>query len=153
MSFLSRLLVLDHHLDHLGDLGGLVEDPDERPLRGGDVHEDFAGPQNQGGRSYHVIGFDIFHLTIPFLLRNLLGCGRYIAFTCIFVQSHIITLITLNYIYGNKMAEIRPIETDFVHLARLALSGRPQDVQVFLHRAAKKYRDAVPELAERSTIC
>jgi SpoVK/Ycf46/Vps4 family AAA+-type ATPase len=45
------------------------------------------------------------------------------------------------------MAEIRPIETDFVHLARLALSGRPQDVQVFLHRAAKKYRDAVPDLA------
>lgn len=45
------------------------------------------------------------------------------------------------------MAEIRPIETDFVHLARLALSGRPQDVQVFLHRAAKKYRAAAPELA------
>jgi SpoVK/Ycf46/Vps4 family AAA+-type ATPase len=45
------------------------------------------------------------------------------------------------------MAEIGPIESDFVHLARLALSGRPQDVQVFLHRASKKYRDAVPELA------
>src|ERR1700681_4449412 len=45
------------------------------------------------------------------------------------------------------MAELRPIETDFVHLARLALSGRPQDLQLFLHRAAKKYRDVVPELA------
>ena len=45
------------------------------------------------------------------------------------------------------MAEIRPIETDFVHLARLALSGRPQDVQVFLHRAAKKYREDVPDLS------
>ena len=45
------------------------------------------------------------------------------------------------------MAEIRPIETDFVHLAQLALSGRPQDVQVFLHRAAKKYREEVPDLS------
>lgn len=36
------------------------------------------------------------------------------------------------------MAESGSIENDFVHLARLALSGRPQDVQAYLHRVAKR---------------
>jgi SpoVK/Ycf46/Vps4 family AAA+-type ATPase len=41
------------------------------------------------------------------------------------------------------------VEIDFVHLARLALAGRPQDVQLFVHRSAKKYRPTHPELAEK----
>jgi SpoVK/Ycf46/Vps4 family AAA+-type ATPase len=40
------------------------------------------------------------------------------------------------------------IETDFMHLARLALTGRAQDVQLLLHRAVKRYRTASPKLAE-----
>jgi len=43
------------------------------------------------------------------------------------------------------------ISNDFAHLARLALSGRPQDVQLFLHRAAKRYRKDLPELADQLT--
>lgn len=49
------------------------------------------------------------------------------------------------------MSDTRKIEKDIVHLARVALSGRPQDVQQFLHRIAKAYRDAAPEVAEQVT--
>ncbi|WP_028351434.1 AAA family ATPase [Bradyrhizobium murdochi] len=43
------------------------------------------------------------------------------------------------------------IETDFLQLARTALSGRIQDVQVVLRRAAKRYQQAVPQFAEALT--
>ena len=39
------------------------------------------------------------------------------------------------------------IENDLVHLARIALAGRAQDVQTFLHRVAKRHRVSHPELA------
>jgi SpoVK/Ycf46/Vps4 family AAA+-type ATPase len=41
------------------------------------------------------------------------------------------------------------IEGDLVHLARLALSGRAQDIQLFLHKSSKKYGTARPALAEK----
>jgi SpoVK/Ycf46/Vps4 family AAA+-type ATPase len=37
---------------------------------------------------------------------------------------------------------------DFVHLARLALTGRPQDVQLLVHRTSKRYRPDFPEMAD-----
>ncbi|MEQ1756026.1 MAG: ATP-binding protein [Micropepsaceae bacterium] len=40
------------------------------------------------------------------------------------------------------------IEADFLQLARIALSGRPQDVQVILRRAAKRYYPSVPRFAD-----
>ncbi|MEQ8585604.1 MAG: AAA family ATPase [Thalassobaculaceae bacterium] len=40
------------------------------------------------------------------------------------------------------MADKFDIEDNFVHLARIALSGRPQDVQTFLHRVAKRTESA-----------
>lgn len=40
------------------------------------------------------------------------------------------------------------LETDFVHLARIALTGRAQDVQLLLHRVLKRYRAAHPSLAD-----
>jgi hypothetical protein len=43
------------------------------------------------------------------------------------------------------------IETDFLQLARIALSGRTQDVQVVLRRAAKRYHASVPQLADALT--
>jgi SpoVK/Ycf46/Vps4 family AAA+-type ATPase len=43
------------------------------------------------------------------------------------------------------------IAKDFVHLARLALTGRPQDVQLLVHRAIKRYRATFPEMAESLT--
>lgn len=43
------------------------------------------------------------------------------------------------------------IEADFLRLARIALSGRTQDVQVILRRAAKRYHASVPELANGLT--
>jgi SpoVK/Ycf46/Vps4 family AAA+-type ATPase len=39
------------------------------------------------------------------------------------------------------------IENDLVHLARVALSGRQQDVTALLHRFAKNYRDNAPVIA------
>jgi SpoVK/Ycf46/Vps4 family AAA+-type ATPase len=43
------------------------------------------------------------------------------------------------------------IEADFLQLARIALSGRIQDVHVILRRAAKRYHPAVPQLADAIT--
>ncbi|MBZ0149394.1 MAG: ATP-binding protein, partial [Pseudorhodoplanes sp.] len=43
------------------------------------------------------------------------------------------------------------IETDFLQLARIALSGRTQDVQVVLRRAAKRYHSLVPQFADALT--
>jgi SpoVK/Ycf46/Vps4 family AAA+-type ATPase len=40
---------------------------------------------------------------------------------------------------------------DFAQLARLALSGRSQDVQLLLQRAVKRYRPQLPDLAEALT--
>lgn len=37
--------------------------------------------------------------------------------------------------------------TDIVHLARLAMSGRPQDVQTYVRRLARRYQNQQPELA------
>ena len=39
------------------------------------------------------------------------------------------------------------IGSDFVHLARLALTGRPQDVQLQIRRVAKRYRERFPEMS------
>lgn len=47
------------------------------------------------------------------------------------------------------MDQNKKFSDDIVHLARLALSGRAQDVQVFIHRAAKRYREELPDLAEQ----
>jgi SpoVK/Ycf46/Vps4 family AAA+-type ATPase len=46
------------------------------------------------------------------------------------------------------MAENSPLPDDFIQLARLALTGRPQDIQLLIHRIAKKYRDTLPKMAE-----
>lgn len=43
------------------------------------------------------------------------------------------------------------LATELVHLARLALAGRPQDVHVHLRKLAKRYRDPLPETAESLT--
>lgn len=45
----------------------------------------------------------------------------------------------------------KTLKADFVQLARIALSGRAQDIQVLLHRAAKRYRAEAPEFAEALT--
>lgn len=42
----------------------------------------------------------------------------------------------------------KDIETDFLKLARIALSGRVQDIQLLIHKATKKYKDAFPQLSE-----
>jgi Cdc6-like AAA superfamily ATPase len=44
--------------------------------------------------------------------------------------------------------EKQKLEADLVHLARVALSGRAQDVQVVVQRLAKRHRSAAPGLAE-----
>lgn len=44
------------------------------------------------------------------------------------------------------------VEADFLQLARIALSGRAQDVQVVLHRVIKRYHSELPKFAEALTI-
>lgn len=39
------------------------------------------------------------------------------------------------------------LQDDVIHLARIALSGRMQDVVSMLHRIAKNHRDALPDMA------
>jgi SpoVK/Ycf46/Vps4 family AAA+-type ATPase len=47
------------------------------------------------------------------------------------------------------MAEKKLIqEKDLVQLARIALTGRAQDIQIIIHRLIKQYRDGRPELAD-----
>jgi MoxR-like ATPase len=43
------------------------------------------------------------------------------------------------------------LSSDFVHLARLALTGRAQDVQLFVRRLARRYQTTSPELASPLT--
>lgn len=45
------------------------------------------------------------------------------------------------------MGETEATNEDLFHLARLALVGRNQDVQTFIQRLARRYRESVPELA------
>jgi SpoVK/Ycf46/Vps4 family AAA+-type ATPase len=40
------------------------------------------------------------------------------------------------------------ISKDFLQLARVALTGRPQDVQLLIHRASKKYKASDPTLTD-----
>jgi len=37
---------------------------------------------------------------------------------------------------------------DFIQLARTALAGRPQDIQLLIHRASKKYHEALPKMTD-----
>lgn len=48
-----------------------------------------------------------------------------------------------------QMEEVENIGIDVVHLARLALGGRPQDVQLLIRRLAKRYRSRYPDAASQ----
>jgi len=54
-----------------------------------------------------------------------------------------------------KQGDPRPVDEqaektkDLVQLARLALAGRPQDVQTYVTRMSRKYRKLVPDLGEQ----
>jgi MoxR-like ATPase len=49
------------------------------------------------------------------------------------------------------MTAIPKLETDFVNLARVALSGRRQDVQQLLYRLSRAHRETAPGLAQALT--
>jgi SpoVK/Ycf46/Vps4 family AAA+-type ATPase len=49
------------------------------------------------------------------------------------------------------MDESEETREEIVHLSRLALAGRPQDVQLYIRRLAKRYRELAPELSTRLT--
>jgi SpoVK/Ycf46/Vps4 family AAA+-type ATPase len=49
------------------------------------------------------------------------------------------------------MSEDKNTDTDLIQLARIALGGRNQDIQVLLHRIAKRRRDSNPSLANQIT--
>lgn len=40
------------------------------------------------------------------------------------------------------------LSKDFLQLARIALTGRPQDIQLSIHRASKRYKASYPELTD-----
>ncbi|MFS2186026.1 AAA family ATPase [Mucilaginibacter sp. Mucisp84] len=43
---------------------------------------------------------------------------------------------------------LKDLSIDFIQLARTALTGRQQDVQLIIHRASKKFKEFNPELTE-----
>jgi SpoVK/Ycf46/Vps4 family AAA+-type ATPase len=43
------------------------------------------------------------------------------------------------------------VESDFVQFARLALSGRSQDIQLYIRRMAKRYQSSLPKLSDALT--
>lgn len=45
-------------------------------------------------------------------------------------------------------SKINELPADFLQLARVALTGRKQDIQLILHRASKKFRDSYPEFTD-----
>ena len=47
------------------------------------------------------------------------------------------------------MDEITEKTKDIVQLSRLALAGRPQDVQTYVTRMSRKYQKLAPELGEQ----
>ncbi len=49
------------------------------------------------------------------------------------------------------MADKHDLATDFVHLARLGLTGRVQDLQLHVRRVAKRHRETRPDLAKQLT--
>lgn len=50
--------------------------------------------------------------------------------------------------YKNKNEKMNDIKGDFLQLARIALTGRLQDVQLVLHRASKKLKVTYPDLSD-----
>lgn len=46
------------------------------------------------------------------------------------------------------MNETLQLQDDFRQLARIALTGRPQDVQLLIHRVSKKYKNVFPQMTE-----
>lgn len=51
--------------------------------------------------------------------------------------------------YEDVLEENRQLREFLVHLARLALTGRPQDVQAYIARIGRRVRATVPALAEQ----
>lgn len=49
------------------------------------------------------------------------------------------------------MADVKIKDDELVHIARLALAGRPQDVQTFIRRLARRYQGEMPAIAEQLT--
>src|ERR1041385_7015589 len=43
---------------------------------------------------------------------------------------------------------LRLVLDDIVQLARLSLTGRPQDVQLYVRRMTRRYKDSIPALAK-----
>jgi AAA+ superfamily predicted ATPase len=43
---------------------------------------------------------------------------------------------------------MEPIVDDLVQLARLSLTGRPQDIQLYVRRLARRYQQSLPQLAK-----
>lgn len=46
------------------------------------------------------------------------------------------------------MDKLHQLSSDFLNLARLALTGRPQDIQLLIHRTSKKFKGEIPDLTE-----
>lgn len=46
------------------------------------------------------------------------------------------------------MDKLTQLSTDFLNLARIALTGRPQDVQLLIHKTSKRFKVDLPELTE-----
>src|SRR5580698_2725901 len=60
-------------------------------------------------------------------------------------------ILLLNKAPEGKVAEKTIKPDELVQIARLALTGRPQDVQLYIRRLAKRYQGALPGIASELT--
>lgn len=79
------------------------------------------------------------------------ACGRVLH--CFFEKSSTLDYVQRGNPNSHQVMTDKPndLESDFLHLAKLALAGRPQDIQLALHRTSKKYRGAAPQFSDNIT--
>jgi len=87
----------------------------------------------------------------PYTKGDFDACGR--VMHCLFENSSTMRYAEKRNVNSRQVMTDKPtnLESDFLLLAKLALAGRPQDIQLALHRAAKRYRAAAPQFSDSIT--
>jgi len=79
---------------------------------------------------------------------TIMPCGRLLCASIEISSTAVYAGVNIHSSCKDMTSKKPDLEADYLQLARIALSGRPQDVQLALHRASKKYRDTAPRLSE-----
>jgi len=78
----------------------------------------------------------------------MLICGMYFGHRKMSSEIYLNSSIYRSIEPTNMNSKVNELSNDFIQLARTALTGRQQDVQLLIHRATKKFKSSHPELTE-----